>query len=72
MDDLVGISEAAKVLGCHHTLIYYRIKQADFPASVIVAGRTLFHRADIEKYAKKRPLRAYNGHRQTASGGSGQ
>lgn len=57
MDTQIGIVEAAKIIGCNHSLIYFKIKKGEFPPYEIIAGRKIFYQGDIEEYAKNHFLR---------------
>ena len=60
MQEMITVSQAARVMGCSHSLIYSKLeKDKDFPEPQIVAGLKLFDKDAIESYAKNKPIQKY-------------
>lgn len=57
MSTEISITEAAKIIGCNHSLIYFKIKKGEFPPYHVIAGRKIFNLLLIEEYARNNPLR---------------
>ena len=57
MSERVSITESARILGCDHSLIYYRIENKLLPEPELIGGRKFFKKSIIEKHKEKYPVR---------------
>ncbi len=59
--NLIGASDAAKIIGCHRTTFWLRRKQGKYPDPVTIVGnRPLFDEAQIRASAAKENASAAN------------
>ena len=49
---LLNVNQVAGLLGCHRNTVWNRVRSGDMPQPLKFGGKTVWRRAEIEKFAE--------------------